>query len=250
MERMEVEQCAGAEGRAALRRSNSAPLISSLSESSVIFQACGSRCRRSSMSMNFGCPGLPLPVSPVRTHCLHCQTGTRQQAVFAGAQRRGTSQSSEAPPTLQPSTSWQTMYDLPRSPYSSGRNPTSSHLLTPFSNRTVVEFSLQPSALTSLKRKGDVEMDSPPNKLFVAGVSELGNLDQPILHSAESLGGSLRSSMLDQTLMSPSTGGQMLMGCSSHEFSPTPGSPAMATVFLQNSPTTNFIQPNSHAAGL
>lgn len=201
MERMEVEQCAGAGGGVPLRRSNSAPMITSLSDSSVLFQPFGSRCRRSSVSLNLGCPGL---------------------AGLTGTYPRGVTQSREAPPTLQPSTSWPSPYNLDhRGPHSSGENPSSSSLGAPNFDRTVARLGLQQFAQTPLKRKGGVEMDSPPNKLFVAGV----HLPGP--NSQESV--------------------RMLVDRSSPaDFSPAPGSPGKGTVFLPASPATGFLLPNTH----
>ncbi|KAJ1084374.1 hypothetical protein NDU88_004523 [Pleurodeles waltl] len=213
---MEVEQCAGAGGGVPLRRSNSAPMITSLSDSSVLFQPFGSRCRRSSASINLGCPGLPFTISPLRTPCQHNQAG------LAGPYPRGVSQSRETPPTLQPSTSWASPYNLElRGPHSSGENPSSSSLCATNFDRTVTRLGLQQFAQTPLKRKGGVEMDSPPNKLFVAGV----HLPGP--NSPESV--------------------RMLVDRSSPaDFSPAPGSPGKGTVFLPSSPTRGFCLPNSH----
>ncbi|XP_078524771.1 uncharacterized protein LOC144797839 isoform X1 [Lissotriton helveticus] len=154
MERMEVEQCAGAGGGVPLRRSNSAPMITSLSDSSVVFQPFGSRCRRSSVSLNLGCPGLPFTLSPLRTPCHHSQEAIRQQAGLTGTYPRGVGQSREAPPTLQPSSSWPSPYNLEhRGPHSRGENPSSSSLCAPNFDRTIARLGLQPFAQTPLKRK-------------------------------------------------------------------------------------------------
>nr|XP_033780289.1 uncharacterized protein LOC117350242 isoform X3 [Geotrypetes seraphini] len=80
MERMEVDQCAcaapggGGGGGALLRRSNSAPMITHLSDSSLLFQSCGNRCRRSSVSVNLSCPGLSFPLSPVQMSAIHMES--------------------------------------------------------------------------------------------------------------------------------------------------------------------------------
>ncbi|XP_055004536.1 P2R1A-PPP2R2A-interacting phosphatase regulator 1 isoform X2 [Boleophthalmus pectinirostris] len=64
MERMEVEPCAGAAGGGALRRSNSAPMITSVSDGSTVFGPSSSaRFRRSSVSVNPSGPSLQLPLS-------------------------------------------------------------------------------------------------------------------------------------------------------------------------------------------
>uniref|UniRef100_A0A1A8FIU3 Family with sequence similarity 122B n=1 Tax=Nothobranchius korthausae TaxID=1143690 RepID=A0A1A8FIU3_9TELE len=61
MERMEVDQCAGAAG-GALRRSNSAPMITGVSDGTTIFSSVSStRFRRSSVSIN---PSQLIPSSP------------------------------------------------------------------------------------------------------------------------------------------------------------------------------------------
>ncbi|XP_078524772.1 P2R1A-PPP2R2A-interacting phosphatase regulator 1-like isoform X2 [Lissotriton helveticus] len=222
MERMEVEQCAGAGGGVPLRRSNSAPMITSLSDSSVVFQPFGSRCRRSSVSLNLGCPGLPFTLSPLRTPCHHSQEAIRQQAGLTGTYPRGVGQSREAPPTLQPSSSWPSPYNLEhRGPHSRGENPSSSSLCAPNFDRTIARLGLQPFAQTPLKRKGCVEMDSPPNKLFVAGV----HLPGP--NSQESV-----RMLVDRN--SPA------------DLSPESESPGKDAVFLPASPATGFLLPNSH----
>ncbi|TSK16147.1 hypothetical protein Baya_1018 [Bagarius yarrelli] len=60
MERMEVDQCAGAaggNGGGALRRSNSAPMITNVSDGMTVFSSStSSRYRRSSVSVNPSCP--------------------------------------------------------------------------------------------------------------------------------------------------------------------------------------------------
>eukprot|EP00064_Thunnus_orientalis_P018590 superscaffoldBa00004333_g18693 len=68
MERMEVDQCAGAAGGAgggALRRSNSAPMITSVSDGMTVFSpVVSARYRRSSVSINPSCPSQLVPLSP------------------------------------------------------------------------------------------------------------------------------------------------------------------------------------------
>ncbi|KAM8899974.1 uncharacterized protein AB9W97_010143 isoform 1-T1 [Spinachia spinachia] len=68
MERMEVDQCAGAAGGAAggaLRRSNSAPMITSVSDGMAMFSPVSSaRYRRSSVSINPSGPSQLVPLSP------------------------------------------------------------------------------------------------------------------------------------------------------------------------------------------
>ncbi|KAF5904828.1 protein FAM [Clarias magur] len=68
MERMEVDQCAGAaggNGGGALRRSNSAPMITNVSDGMTVFSSnTSARYRRSSVSVNPSCPSRTLPFSP------------------------------------------------------------------------------------------------------------------------------------------------------------------------------------------
>ncbi|XP_051541530.1 P2R1A-PPP2R2A-interacting phosphatase regulator 1-like isoform X1 [Myxocyprinus asiaticus] len=70
MERMEVDQCAGAGG--ALRRSNSAPMInvSHNSDGMTVFSSnYSARYRRSSVSVNPSLPSRTLPLSPFSLSC-------------------------------------------------------------------------------------------------------------------------------------------------------------------------------------
>ncbi|KAI5099932.1 protein FAM122A-like [Silurus meridionalis] len=68
MERMEVDQCAGAAGSnggGVLRRSNSAPMITSVSDGMTVFSSnTSARYRRSSVSVNPSCPSRTLAFSP------------------------------------------------------------------------------------------------------------------------------------------------------------------------------------------
>ncbi|XP_033935644.1 P2R1A-PPP2R2A-interacting phosphatase regulator 1 isoform X2 [Pseudochaenichthys georgianus] len=134
MERMEVDQCAGAAG-GALRRSNSAPMITSVSDGMTVFSPVSSaRYRRSSVSIN---PSSQLvPLSPFSL------TGDRLDLKRQWFQ----SQDSGVTPNSSPS-------------------PTRRF-------RPAVSATVRVPALTPLKRKGGVESDGPPKKLFVAGVSD------------------------------------------------------------------------------
>ncbi|XP_069001784.1 P2R1A-PPP2R2A-interacting phosphatase regulator 1 isoform X3 [Embiotoca jacksoni] len=148
MERMEVDQCAGAAGGAggggALRRSNSAPMITSvrclmllmsLSDGMTVFSPVSSaRYRRSSVSINPSCPSQL--VSPFSL------TGDR----------------------LDHKRQWFPSQDSGVTPNSSP-SPTRRF-------RPAVGATVRWPALTPLKRKGGVESDGPPKKLFVAGVTD------------------------------------------------------------------------------
>ncbi|XP_029436648.1 uncharacterized protein LOC115078123 isoform X1 [Rhinatrema bivittatum] len=109
MERMEVDQCACAApggGGTSLRRSNSAPMIPHLSDSSLHFQSCGNRCRRSSVSLNLGCPGLSFPLSPFQLSASHVDHFSTLQGDGQDAFLRGRPQSREAPAALETSVPW------------------------------------------------------------------------------------------------------------------------------------------------
>ncbi|XP_072230784.1 uncharacterized protein [Leuresthes tenuis] len=137
MERMEVDQCAGAAGGAgggALRRSNSAPMITSVSDGMTIFSPVTSaRYRRSSVSIN---PSQLVPLSPFSL------SGDRpdQKRQWFPSQDSGVTPNSSPSPTRR--------------------------------FRPAVSATVRWPALTPLKRKGGVDSDGPPKKLFVAGVTD------------------------------------------------------------------------------
>uniref|UniRef100_UPI00398EC2DB P2R1A-PPP2R2A-interacting phosphatase regulator 1-like n=1 Tax=Pristiophorus japonicus TaxID=55135 RepID=UPI00398EC2DB len=242
-ERMEVDQCACAAGGAAvpaaagaggalLRRSNSAPMISNLSDSSPVFQPTSLRCRRSSASVNLSCSSSSFPLSPFRTFSSRIDQIRQEESM--DVMNRETAHERGIHTAMQMSCSWEeafTLWDqmvtaeqdhpilaLPKddisplspSPARIGKQyfSSSQHILIPkggvtpnsspsptrrFGSRRSVSPSvaIRPSALGPLKRKGDMEVDSPPKKLFVSGVPGIGNAETPLLtpslsHSLES----------------------------------------------------------------
>ncbi|XP_067828307.1 P2R1A-PPP2R2A-interacting phosphatase regulator 1-like isoform X2 [Heptranchias perlo] len=249
-ERMEVDQCAcaaagsaataaaaGGGGGAVLRRSNSAPMISNISDTSTVFQPNSLRCRRSSASVNLSCPSSSFPLSPFRTFSSRIDQIRQEESM--DVMNRETAHERGIHTAMQMSCSWEDGFTLcdqmvtaeqddriltlqrddifPLSPSPSptriGKHFSSSQpILIPkggvtpnsspsptrrFGSRGNVSPSvaIRPSALGPLKRKGDMEVDSPPKKLFVSGVPGIGNAETPLLtpslsHSLESVNSS------------------------------------------------------------
>ncbi|XP_072114545.1 P2R1A-PPP2R2A-interacting phosphatase regulator 1-like isoform X1 [Mobula birostris] len=245
-ERMEVDQCgcaaaggavpAGGGGAPALRRSNSAPMISNISDSSPVFQPTSLRCRRSSASVNLGCPSLSFPLSPFRT--VNSRIDQIRQEESMDVMNRETAHERGIHAAMQMSCSWEDgftlcdqmvtaehedriltlqrddIFPLAPSPTRVGKQYFSSSQpilipkggITPnsspsptrrFGSRRCVSPSvaIRPSALGPLKRKGDMEVDSPPKKLFVSGVPGLVTAETTLLrpllsHSLESVNSS------------------------------------------------------------
>ncbi|XP_022077906.1 P2R1A-PPP2R2A-interacting phosphatase regulator 1 [Acanthochromis polyacanthus] len=174
MERMEVDQCAGAAGGAgggALRRSNSAPMITSVSDGMTVFSPVSSaRYRRSSVSINPSCPSQLVPLSPFSL------TGDRldqkrqeenMETTLRGSLQRLSPSSLIPVPPVQ----WHDHTSVWFPSQDSGVTPNSSPSPTR-RFRPAVSATVRWPALTPLKRKGGVESDGPPKKLFVAGVTD------------------------------------------------------------------------------
>lgn len=170
MERMEVEPsaCAASAGGGALRRSNSAPMITGVSDGSTVFSTSSSaRFRRSSVSVNPPSqlqPLSPFPLNTDRTeHKRH--EDSMELALRGSLQRLSASTLVPAPAASHWSHShtWSPSQD-------SGVTPNSSPSPTRRFRPAVSAVRWPP--LAPLKRKGGVESDGPPKKLFVAGVSE------------------------------------------------------------------------------
>lgn len=170
MERMEVEPsaCAAMAGGGALRRSNSAPMITGVSDGSTVFSSSSSaRFRRSSVSVNPPSQLLPLapfPLNPDRTeHKRHDEN--MELALRSSLQRLSASSLVPAPAVSHWSHShtWSPSQDSGVTPNSS---PSPTRRFRPTTN------TVRWPPLAPLKRKGGVESDGPPKKLFVAGVSE------------------------------------------------------------------------------
>ncbi|XP_078142795.1 LOW QUALITY PROTEIN: P2R1A-PPP2R2A-interacting phosphatase regulator 1 [Centroberyx gerrardi] len=175
MERMEVDQCAGAAGGSgggALRRSNSAPMITSVSDGMTVFSPVSSaRYRRSSVSINPSCPSRVLPLSPFSL------TGERldqkrqeenMEMTLRGSLQRLSSSSLIPVPPVSP---WHDHTSVWFQSQDSGVTPNSSPSPTR-RFRPAVSATVRWPALTPLKRKGGAESDGPPKKLFVAGVTD------------------------------------------------------------------------------
>ncbi|XP_069001782.1 P2R1A-PPP2R2A-interacting phosphatase regulator 1 isoform X1 [Embiotoca jacksoni] len=183
MERMEVDQCAGAAGGAggggALRRSNSAPMITSvrclmllmsLSDGMTVFSPVSSaRYRRSSVSINPSCPSqLVSPFSLTGDRLDHKRQEENMEMALRGSlQRLSPSSLMPVPPVSQ----WHDRTPAWFPSQDSGVTPNSSPSPTR-RFRPAVGATVRWPALTPLKRKGGVESDGPPKKLFVAGVTD------------------------------------------------------------------------------
>ncbi|XP_069776075.1 PABIR family member 2-like isoform X4 [Narcine bancroftii] len=223
-ERMEVDQCACAAasgavpaaggGAPALRRSNSAPMISNISDASPVFQPTSLRCRRSSASVNLGCPNLEESMDVMNRETAHergihtaMQMSCSWEDSFSLCDQMATAEHGDRVLTLQRDDSFPLapsptrigkQYSQPILIPKGGVTPNSSPSPTRrLGSRRCVSPSvaIRPSALGPLKRKGDMEVDSPPKKLFVSGVPGLGNAETPLLrpslsHSLESVNSS------------------------------------------------------------
>ncbi|KAM9499390.1 P2R1A-PPP2R2A-interacting phosphatase regulator 1-like [Salvelinus alpinus] len=175
MERMEVDQCAGAttgSGGGALRRSNSAPMITSVSDGMTVFSPTSSaRYRRSSVSVNPSCPYRAVPLSPFSLggeRPDHKRQVENMEMTLRGSLQR-LSASNLVPP---PVSHWHDHSSGGFHSQDSGVTPNSSPSPTRRFRGPTVSSTVRWPALTPLKRKGGVESDGPPKKLFVAGVTE------------------------------------------------------------------------------
>lgn len=175
---MEVDQCAGAAGGpggGALRRSNSAPMITSVSDGMTVFSPVSSaRYRRSSVSINPSCPSQHVPLSPFSLtgdRLDHKRQEENMEMTLRGSlQRLSASSLIPVPPVSQ----WHDHTPAWFQSQDSGVTPNSSPSPTR-RFRPAVSATVRWPALTPLKRKGGVESDGPPKKLFVAGVTDPGN---------------------------------------------------------------------------
>lgn len=194
MERMEVDQCAGAAGGAgggALRRSNSAPMITGVSDGMMIFSPVTSaRYRRSSVSINPSCPPQLVPLSPFSATAdrldLKRQEDNMEMMLRGSLNRISSSSLVPVPPVSQwheHSPEWFQSQDSGITPNSSP-SPTRRF-------RPAVGATVRWPVLTPLKRKGGAESDGPPKKLFVAGVTDSTNCSNYTVSVSQSASDSL-----------------------------------------------------------
>ncbi|KAI1898871.1 hypothetical protein AGOR_G00076870 [Albula goreensis] len=179
MERMEVDQSAGAvSGGGALRRSNSAPMITGVSDSMMVFSSTSSaRYRRSSMSVNPSCPGLALPLSPFSVGSDRSDHQRQDESMELNLRRTTIRERESSLIPLPPVSPWNDHISLGIHSLDSGVTPNSSPSPTRrYRNRATFSASVRLPALPPLKRKGGVESDAPPKKLFVAGVTDSPHL--------------------------------------------------------------------------
>ncbi|XP_046869703.1 P2R1A-PPP2R2A-interacting phosphatase regulator 1 isoform X1 [Hypomesus transpacificus] len=170
MERMEVDQCAGAAaGSGALRRSNSAPMITSVSDGMTVFSPTSSaRYRRSSVSVNPSCPSGATPLSPfsLGSERPDLKRQENMEMTLRGSlQRLSASNLTHLPPVSH----WHNHaggFHLQDSGVTPNSSPSPTRRFRPQSS------TVRWPALTPLKRKGGVESDGPPKKLFIAGVTD------------------------------------------------------------------------------
>ncbi|XP_051973252.1 P2R1A-PPP2R2A-interacting phosphatase regulator 1-like [Xyrauchen texanus] len=170
MERMEVDQCAGAGG--ALRRSNSAPMInvSHNSEGMTVFSSNSSaRYRRSSVSVNPSLPARTLPLSPFSLSCERSEH--KRQIENMELTLRGRLSASPAFP-IPPASHWHDHLSPGFYSQDSGVTPNSSPSPTRRFRGGSVSSGVRLPSTVPLKRKGGVESDGPPKKLFIAGVTD------------------------------------------------------------------------------
>ncbi|XP_066507240.1 P2R1A-PPP2R2A-interacting phosphatase regulator 1 [Hoplias malabaricus] len=172
MERMEVDQCAGAAGGGgALRRSNSAPMITSVSDGMTVFSSNSSaRYRRSSVSVNPTCPSrTPLsPFSLSSERSDHRRLMDNMEHTLRGSLQR-LSASSSVP--LPSASHWHEHLSQGFHSQDSGVTPNSSPSPTRRFRGGSVSPAVRWPVVAPLKRKGGAESDGPPKKLFVAGVT-------------------------------------------------------------------------------
>ncbi|XP_055064572.2 P2R1A-PPP2R2A-interacting phosphatase regulator 1 [Misgurnus anguillicaudatus] len=187
MERMEVDQCAGAGG--ALRRSNSAPMITNVSDGTTVFSSNSSaRYRRSSVSVNPSCPSRILPLSPFSLPCERSDH-KRQIEHNMALTLRGSLQRLSATPaaTFTPASHWHDHLSPGFHSQDSGVTPNSSPSPTRRFRGGSVSSGVRWPSVVPLKRKGGVESDGPPKKLFVAGVTDPAHITSYTVSVSQSM---------------------------------------------------------------
>ncbi|CAH2315183.1 Hypothetical predicted protein [Pelobates cultripes] len=201
-EKMELDlEIPGAPSDGSLRRSNSAPLINGLSDNSQVFQPDAMRARRNSTTVvNRQC--LVVPSSPVRIPSSRLHQIKQEEGVDLMINRE-TAHEREVQVAMQMSQSWEESLSLQCfSPSlqifvsSNGLPPSPTPSPTRrFANRRSQSpiNCIRPSSLGPLKRKGDMEIESQPKRLF-QGTTNI--LSPDVAHLSE-LGACLSSETLD-----------------------------------------------------
>ncbi|XP_061106506.1 P2R1A-PPP2R2A-interacting phosphatase regulator 1 isoform X2 [Conger conger] len=192
MERMEVDQCAGAAaggGGGALRRSNSAPMISGVSDAMTVFSpTSAARFRRSSVSVNHSCAGRALPLSPFSLASERLDHKRLEESVEQHLRENLQRMSASSPAPHPPVSHWHDHISLGIHSLDSGVTPNSSPSPTRRFRGAAVSDAVRWPALTPLKRKGGVESDGPPKKLFVAGVTDAPHITGYTVSVAQATG--------------------------------------------------------------
>ncbi|XP_028315822.1 protein FAM122B isoform X3 [Gouania willdenowi] len=186
-----------------LRRSNSAPMINGLSDNANVFQREVLRSRRNSTTV-VNRPNM-VPSSPIRVPSTRLHQIKQEEGV--DVMNRETAHEREVQAAMQISQSWEESLNLQCfSP--SLQILVSSNGLTPspvpsptrrFSRRSQSPINcIRASILGPIKRKGDMEIESQPKRLFQgtttmlsSDVSTLSDLSS--CHSPDLLDGSLSS---------------------------------------------------------
>ncbi|XP_041431061.1 P2R1A-PPP2R2A-interacting phosphatase regulator 1 isoform X4 [Xenopus laevis] len=213
-EKMELElEMPGPPSDGNLRRSNSAPLINGLSDNSQVFQTDVIRARRNSATVvnrqSLVVPSSPIRISSSRLHQIKQEEGVDLMI------NRETAHEREVQVAMQMSQSWEESLSLQCfSPSlqilvsSKGLPPSPTPSPTRrFTTRSQSPINcIRPSSLGPLKRKGEMEIESQPKRLFQGttnmlspDVSHLSDLSSCL--SSENLDGS--SSSLDSSCDSP-----------------------------------------------
>ncbi|KAM4662123.1 P2R1A-PPP2R2A-interacting phosphatase regulator 1-like isoform 2-T3 [Discoglossus pictus] len=232
-------------GEGSLRRANSAPLINGLSDNSQVFQTDVMRARRNSTTV-VNRQSLVVPSSPIRMSSSRLHQIKQEEGVDLMINRE-TAHEREVQVAMQMSQSWEESLslsdnDLDKSsspkridfvPVSPAPSPTrgigkqcfspslqifvSSNGLPPsptpsptrrFATRSQSPINcIRPSSLGPLKRKGDMEIESQPKRLFQGTTNilspEVSHLSDLSACLSENLDGS--SSSLGSSCVSPAT---------------------------------------------
>ncbi|XP_075429306.1 P2R1A-PPP2R2A-interacting phosphatase regulator 1-like isoform X4 [Ascaphus truei] len=173
-EKMELDlEIPGPPSDGTLRRSNSAPLINGLSDNSQVFQPDVMRARRNSTTV-VNRQSLVVPSSPIRISSSRLLQIKQEEGVDLMINRE-TAHEREVQVAMQMSQSWEESLSLQCfSPSlqifvsSNGLPPSPTPSPTRrFATRSQSPINcIRPSSLGPLKRKGDMEIESQPKRLF------------------------------------------------------------------------------------